>query len=60
MVVETDETGTITNNKTVVTYYYAKKSYSSPMWPSWSFGSSISLFVLMSMWCSSTPADFLA
>ena len=26
MVVETDETGTITNNKTVVTYYYAKKS----------------------------------
>ena len=26
MVVETDETGTITNNKTIVTYYYAKKS----------------------------------
>ena len=26
MVVETDETGTITNNKTEVTYYYAKKS----------------------------------
>ena len=26
MVVETDETGKITNNKTVVTYYYAKKS----------------------------------
>ena len=26
MVVETDETGTITNNKTIVTYYYARKS----------------------------------
>ena len=26
MVVETDETGKITNNKTEVTYYYAKKS----------------------------------
>ena len=26
MVVETDEQGNITNNRTIVTYYYAKKS----------------------------------